>query len=216
MVKKYNYFYKTTNMINGKFYYGVRTTDNLNDGYIGCGVYSQDSAEARSIKNGKGFILAVKKYGYENFKKEIISFYDTKEEAYEKEIEIVNEKMVNNPNCYNISLGGMTCKKVSKFERHGQIWAFLYNNTKLTMKEIGEMYQTSHPEVSRRIKKLKKKDKKQSKDSIKVLCLNNNKVYPSINQSALDTLGRRATGPIKDIIEGRKDNIKGFKYRELS
>lgn len=35
--KKYHYFYKITNTINNKYYYGVHSTDNLNDGYMGSG-----------------------------------------------------------------------------------------------------------------------------------------------------------------------------------
>ena len=30
----YHYFYKITNNINGKFYYGIHNTSNLNDNYI--------------------------------------------------------------------------------------------------------------------------------------------------------------------------------------
>jgi hypothetical protein len=32
--KKYNYIYKTTNLINNKFYIGMHSTDNLDDGYL--------------------------------------------------------------------------------------------------------------------------------------------------------------------------------------
>ncbi|ADG36130.1 putative truncated Seg-like homing endonuclease [Acinetobacter phage Acj61] len=33
----YNFTYLTTNLINGKMYYGVHSTKNINDGYIGSG-----------------------------------------------------------------------------------------------------------------------------------------------------------------------------------
>ena len=61
--------YKTTNKINGKIYIGVHSTnDNCDDGYIGCGVTKKD----KKYKVKKGFPAAVRKYGYENFYKEIL------------------------------------------------------------------------------------------------------------------------------------------------
>ena len=79
----YHYFYKITNLINGHFYYGVHNTKNLNDGYMGSGVRLQ---------------IAYKKYGIENFKKEILKYFDTKEEAFEYEAEVVNETLINDNN----------------------------------------------------------------------------------------------------------------------
>ena len=61
----YNYFYKITNLINNHFYYGVHSTNNLNDGYFGSGV---------KLKQ------AVKKYGKENFKKEILFISSNEQE----------------------------------------------------------------------------------------------------------------------------------------
>ena len=89
--KKYNYFYKITNNINNHFYYGVHSTDNLNDGYMG---------------SGKRLHYAYKKYGIENFTKEILKFFNTAKDAYEYESEIVSETLIKDPNCYNISHGG--------------------------------------------------------------------------------------------------------------
>ena len=60
--KKYHYFYKITNCINGKFYYGIHSTNNLNDGYMG---------------SGKRLKCAIKKYGVENFNKDIIKFFNS-------------------------------------------------------------------------------------------------------------------------------------------
>lgn len=89
---KYNYFYKITNSINNHFYYGVHSTDNLNDGYMGSGVRLR---------------YAYNKYGIENFTKEILKYFDTIDEAYEYEAEIVNENLINAEECYNLCKGGI-------------------------------------------------------------------------------------------------------------
>lgn len=89
--RKYHYFYKITNNLNGHFYYGVHNTDDINDGYMG---------------SGKKLHYAYKKYGVENFSKEILKFFDTAKEAFEYEAEIVNEDLIKDDNCYNIQLGG--------------------------------------------------------------------------------------------------------------
>lgn len=91
--KKYHYFYKITNKINNHFYYGVHNTNNLEDGYMG---------------SGKRLHIAYKKYGIENFKKEILKFFNTSKEAFEYEAEIVTEELVKDDNCYNIQQGGKT------------------------------------------------------------------------------------------------------------
>jgi hypothetical protein len=93
MVKssKYHYFYKITNLLNEHFYYGIHSTDNLDDGYMG---------------SGKRLHYAYKKYGMQNFKKEILKFFDTCSDAYEYEAEMVTEELVKNPDCYNVQLGG--------------------------------------------------------------------------------------------------------------
>lgn len=106
--KKYKYVYQTKNLINGKTYVGYHCTDKLNDGYIGCGCKSDAYAKA-CVKKGlkSSFLRSVLKYGYSNFKKEILSFYDTVEECLEEEKFIVNEDWVNSNKNYNNKVGGM-------------------------------------------------------------------------------------------------------------
>lgn len=83
---EYYYIYKTTNLINGKIYVGQHRTNNINDNYIGCGVFRQSSVRYKG-----GFQGAVAKYGYENFKREIIEFcnienIDKREEFWIEEL----------------------------------------------------------------------------------------------------------------------------------
>ena len=100
MKRKYNYFYKIVNNINGHFYYGIHSTDDLNDGYMGSG-----------IKLHKAF----EKYGIENFSKEILKFFDTRDEAVLYEEEIVNEELVYDRTCYNIARGGELGNTIGTF-----------------------------------------------------------------------------------------------------
>lgn len=87
----YHYLYKVTNNLNLKYYIGIHSTDDLNDSYLGSGV---------------SIIKAVQKYGRENFSKEILEFFDTREEALIKESEIVTEDLVLCEQCYNLTVGG--------------------------------------------------------------------------------------------------------------
>ena len=83
--------YLTTNLINNNIYVGVHRTKKLMDDYIGSGT---------RIKR------AIKKYGVENFKKEIIAVFNNKEDMLRKEAEIVNSDFLKRGNVYNIDKGG--------------------------------------------------------------------------------------------------------------
>ena len=87
----YHYFYKITNRINGHYYYGVHSTSDIDDGYMGSG---------KRLKHAKNL------YEIENFDKEIIKFFDSDEDAYEYESQIVTQDLVKDDNCYNCMLGG--------------------------------------------------------------------------------------------------------------
>jgi len=88
---KYHYFYKITNNLNGHYYYGIHSTSNLEDGYMGSGY---------RLKR------AYKKYGVENFTKKILKYFDSRKEASDYEAEVVNELLVEDKNCYNLINGG--------------------------------------------------------------------------------------------------------------
>ena len=83
--------YKITNQIDGKFYIGSHKTKDLNDNYMGSGKYLK---------------RAIDKYGVDNFTKEVLYVFETPEEMYAKEAEIVNEDFLATENTYNLKIGG--------------------------------------------------------------------------------------------------------------
>ena len=96
--------YKTTNKVNNKIYVGVHKLQNEDDTYIGCGCYSSRPCTFKYPKTP--FQAAVKKYGAEQFIREVLYTFDTPEQAYTKEQEIVTLEFIQDPNTYNIALGG--------------------------------------------------------------------------------------------------------------
>jgi hypothetical protein len=83
--------YKTTNLINNKFYIGKHQTTDPNDSYYG---------------SGKAIKEAILKYGKENFQKEILFIFQTEEEMNAKEKELITEEFVNRKDTYNMGVGG--------------------------------------------------------------------------------------------------------------
>lgn len=90
MIMKY-LIYKITNNINGRYYVGRHRTSNVDDSYMG---------------SGKAIINAIKKYGSDNFSKEIIAESWDETNLWELEKLIVNEEVVNDPKSYNMTYGG--------------------------------------------------------------------------------------------------------------
>lgn len=103
----YYYLYKTKNIINNKEYIGVHKTDNLRDGYIGCGVKSQNIALTKTKTINSAFISAVVNYGYDYFIKEVLQFFNTYEEALEAEKNIVTLEYIKKKDNYNTAIGGL-------------------------------------------------------------------------------------------------------------
>jgi group I intron endonuclease len=90
--KKLHFIYKTTNLLNGRFYIGMHSTNNIKDGYIGSGTRLRH---------------AIRKYGLENFQIEILEFCETREKLIEREKQIITEKHIHDVNCYNLKFGGL-------------------------------------------------------------------------------------------------------------
>lgn len=89
--KQHHYIYKTTCQVTGRYYIGMHSTSNLEDGYMG---------------SGRRLRYSLKKYGNENHTKEIIETLLTRESLIKREAEIVNTQMLNDPMCMNLKPGG--------------------------------------------------------------------------------------------------------------
>ena len=81
--------YRTENLLNGKFYYGVH-----------------NSRKPRYLGSGTALKRAIKKYGRDNFIRRTIKEFDTAKEAYAFETLMVDDLLINNPMCYNATAGG--------------------------------------------------------------------------------------------------------------
>ena len=122
--RKYHYFYKITNNINGNFYYGIHSTDNLNDGYMGSGTRLHKAYDT---------------FGIENFTKEILKFFDTRKELSEYEAAVVTEHLVADMNCYNSILGGEnggTYRTATVKNKLGEVWQLPCNDPRIQSGEF--------------------------------------------------------------------------------
>lgn len=88
---KYHFIYKTTNIINQKYYIGMHSTNDISDGYLGSGTRLW-----RSIQH----------YGRENFKVEILEYLTDRESLRKREAEIVDLEKLKDPLCMNLTVGG--------------------------------------------------------------------------------------------------------------
>ena len=174
----YYTIYETINLINGMKYIGKHITDNLDDDYIGSGVYLK---------------RAIKKYGKENFIKKILFVYTSEDDMNNKEIELVNEKLVENHSYYNLAYGGQggqiiltknhplyeeTCRKISEsklktFKQISETVKLLHKQKKVGMygkkqsehqKETVSLFLTGKKQTDEHIKNHKESLKRKFSD----------------------------------------------------
>jgi hypothetical protein len=86
-----HYLYKTTCLVTGRYYIGMHSTSNLDDGYLGSGIRLRRS---------------IRKYGKENHVKEIIEFFDCREVLIEAEKRAITGDMLDDTDCMNLMSGG--------------------------------------------------------------------------------------------------------------
>ena len=85
------YLYQITNLVNNKIYVGVHKTIDINDGYMG---------------SGKVIQHAFAKHGVDNFKKDILEYFENSDAMYAREKEIVSDDFLLREDVYNLRRGG--------------------------------------------------------------------------------------------------------------
>ena len=134
--------YLTTNLVNNKIYVGVHGTENPNvfDGYLGNSINRNKPSCINHPK--EPFHYAVKKYGFDSFRRNTLQVFDTEEEALDLEALIVNKEFIAREDTYNITLGGglppRADKKVYQYDLNGN---FIQEWDSLT--QAANKYQTS-------------------------------------------------------------------------
>jgi hypothetical protein len=88
--RKFHYIYRITRD-DGKYYIGMHSTDEIEDGYFG---------------SGKLITRSIKKYGKQRHTKEILEHLPNREALKLREKEIVNVEIVDDRRCMNLRLGG--------------------------------------------------------------------------------------------------------------
>ncbi len=89
--KHIHYLYKTTCLITSRWYIGMHSTNNMEDGYMG---------------SGKRLRYSLRKHGVNNHVKEILEFFETRELLVEAEIKAITPDMITDRNCMNLKYGG--------------------------------------------------------------------------------------------------------------
>lgn len=89
--RKFHYIYKTICKTTGRFYVGMHSTDELDDGYLGSGVFLWKS---------------IKKYGKDDHVKEIVELSPDRKSLRIREEKIIDEQFLKDPLCMNLKNGG--------------------------------------------------------------------------------------------------------------
>jgi hypothetical protein len=90
-LRKHHIIYKTTCITTNRYYIGMHSTDDLNDGYVG---------------SGTRLWRSIKKYGKDQHRCEILEHLPTRQAASDREKELINPVWRADPLCMNIGKGG--------------------------------------------------------------------------------------------------------------
>lgn len=157
--KTIHYLYKTICLVTKRYYIGMHSTYNLNDGYMG---------------SGKRLRRSIRKHGIVNHKKEIIEFFESRELLIEAEIKAITPEMITDKNCMNIMGGGIggfiNEKHIIKLHKGASKWLSKKWKDKVFKDKISKLL-INYTNENHKLGKIKPPDwnGKQHSDETKVL-----------------------------------------------
>ncbi len=212
--------YKIINNINGKYYIGKHQTKYLDDEYMG---------------SGKLIKQAIKKYGKQNFKKQILFIYDNEQDMNEKEKQLVTIS----EETYNICLGGyggcivlykqhelyeQICKKISdaaikRKEKISKRAKELHLDKKIGMynKKQSE-YQKEKVSKIQKNKIISEEQKQKQKNSLRKLFESEGYIHPNKGKKrSIEQIQKQKATKLKmGYYESVNNPMFGVKHKEKS
>ncbi len=196
--KKYYFIYMTKNLINGKSYVGAHSTDNLDDNYLGSGVY---------LKN------ALKKYKRKNFVRGILEFC-SQNDWEEKEQFWIKKMNTEYPLGYNLTLGGEGGIGKIFFEHSRVLMSKTRRERNLAKGKNNGMYGNNHSLSSKQSMSKTRKEREVAKGKNNVRFDHN--IYTFCNTFT----GEKFTGHKYDLAQKINSNssalntlIKGYRHQ---
>ncbi len=184
--KKYHYIYKITNLLNSKYYIGMHSTNNLEDGYLGSGTYLRRS---------------VKKHGKDNFRIEILHWRENREELSKLEKEIVTLDEIAKVECMNLKIGGgsesfhVSTKETKQKQSISQLQRYK-NLTSEEIKQYKIMYKLIG--VKTKASRLKNGTNRLTKEQIlKMVSTRKANGYKHSEETKNKMRGKRGSNPLK-------------------
>jgi len=185
-----HYVYRTVNLITGSYYIGAHSSRKMNNLYL-----------------GSGLILsrAIKKYGKEKFKKEILEICESKEHKFQREAEIVTEETIKDPLCMNLKPGGHGGWISTKGKPHSE-------ETKKKMSEIKKGTKLSE-ETKTKIRASSLKRKHSDETRIRMKVSHTGKIFSEEHKKNISE-NRKGKGTGKCPQKGHIPWNKGIKMSE--
>lgn len=188
--RKYHIIYKTTCLETGRWYIGMHSTDDVNDGYLGSGTFL-----SRSIK----------KHGKEAHRYEVLEYLPSRVEVSLREEEILTKELRSDPQCMNLRGGGtgndpgfwekknedrLKETKAIISENSKQMWARRKADPEKLAEHIAKI--NTEKNIAKRAEAIKSKGHKRSEEQLKNLSAGQAKYRASVDPKVL--IERHARG----------------------